>query len=844
MIAECTFFEFFNMIYVMSEFLLKEGIAKAYGLYAMSVIKGRALPDIRDGLKPVQRRILFAMYESGYRYNKPFKKCARVTGEVLGKYHPHGESSVYEALVHLAQDFVMSLPLIEGQGNFGSIDGDKAASQRYTEARLEQVSEYLLQDYEKDTVPMRYNYDESLQIPAVLPAQFPNLLVNGSSGIAVGMATNIFPHNLGEVVSALIAILDNENLTLEEVMQYIKGPDFPTGGVFFGGAELRRGYETGRGKVILRGTCFDEDIKGRQAIVIDAIPYQVSKPKLIERITELVEEGPLEDIADIRDESGKEIRLVLELKRDANIEIIKQRLFALTQMQTPISLNMVAIHDDKPNTFGLMDVLHIFLRFREEVVQKRAEYILNKTLNRAHVVWGLALATQMLDTIIKTIRESKDSKNAEEKLMQIAWSKEQYMPIVTLVGEQKLSDPYYFSQEQAKGILELRLAKLTQLEQGALLEDLKELGKIIAEQMRIIQDREYRKEIMKNEFTFVKEKFGVPRRTTQLAYLDNLNEESLIEREDIVIMLTANGYIKSIKLEEYKAQNRGGKGKIGHKKNEDPISSMFMTNTLADVLFFTSKGKVFTLKAYEIPEGSASSRGRAAVNLFKLEDGEKITTILPLEADCKGFLMFITKQGTIRRNDIADFLNIRANGKIAMKLDEGNYLHSVLLVNDVDEILLTSSAGHSIRFDAADIRVFESRASQGVRAMTLGKGEFVIGATKIEPNDRGEILCITENGYGKRSEFSEYRKIKRGGKGSKSMNINTKTGSLIEAIYVEGEDDILLMTKHGQTIRTTVSDIRKTGRVTSGVIVMKLPAGDKITQALRIVMKDAQSELL
>lgn len=827
----------------MSEFLFKEGISRAYGLYAMSVIKGRALPDVKDGLKPVQRRILFAMYEAGYRYNKPYKKSARIVGEVLGKFHPHGDSSIYEAMVHLAQDFVMSLPLVEGQGNFGSIDGDKAASMRYTEARLEQISEYLLQDYEKDTVPMRYNYDESLQIPAVLPAQFPNLLVNGTSGIAVGMATSIPPHNLGEVLNALIAILENPEITLEEIMrEHIKGPDFPTGGAFFGGQELLRGYNTGRGKVILRGSCFIEDQKTKQAIVIDAIPYQISKPRLIEKITELVQEGSLSDISDIRDESGKSIRVILELKKDANAEIVRQRLFSMTNLQVSISLNMVAIYNDKPETFGLMRILQIFLQFREEVVIKRAEYILNKTLNRAHIVWGLALATNMMDKIIATIRQSEDDTHAQKELMAIEWTKDQYEPILKVLGEEySVKDPYSFSIEQAKGILELRLKKLTRLEQGALLEDLRELGLIIVEQKKIIQDRAYRHELMKSEFRFLQEKFAVPRRTEVLSSIDNLTEESLIAVEDIVIMITLNGYIKRINLEEYKVQNRGGKGKIGHKKIDDPISNLFITNTHADILFFTSKGKVFSMKAYEIPEGSSISRGRAAINLFKLEDGEKITTILPSDVN-KGYLVFVTENGTIRRNSIADFSNIRANGKIAMKLDDDNALQSVLSANEDDELLLTSTGGNSIRFEVGDIRVFESRSSQGVRAMNLSSDDKIIGATSISLNQDAEILCITENGYGKRSQVDEYRKIKRGGKGCKTMNVNSKTGKIVDAIYVENTDEVLLMTKLGQTIRTTVADIRKTGRVASGVIIMKLPNKDAITQAIRIADKEDDQE--
>jgi len=854
----------------MSEFLLKEGMSRAYGLYAMSVIKGRALPDIKDGLKPVQRRILYAMYESGYRYNKPFKKSARVVGEVLGKYHPHSDSSVYEAMVHLVQNFVMSVPLVEGQGNFGSIDGDKAASMRYTEARLDQIAEYLLQDYEKDTVPMRDNYDETLQIPVVLPAQFPNLLVNGASGIAVGMATSIPPHNLGEILDGLMAMLDNPDITLEEMMaNYIKGPDFPTGGAFYGGSYLVSGYTNGRGKVILRGSCFVEDQKGgrqsaaeakrkqedgvidevnqiarsnRQSIIIDAIPYQISKPKLIEKITQLVEEGPLEDIADVRDESGKNIRVVLELKKDANAEIIQQRLYMLTNLQVSVSLNMVAIYNEKPELFGLLRILEVFLQFREEVVFKRAEYILNKTLNKAHIISGLVLATSMMDTVIKTIRASENTEDAQNNLMALKWTREQCQPVLNILGEDYIQeDPYSFSIEQAKGILDLRLQKLTKLEQNALLANLQELNAIIQEQKKIIQDRVYRKELMKSEFLFLKDKFAVPRRTELLSSIDNMNEESMIAIESIVIMITAHGYLKRINLEEYRVQNRGGKGKIGHKKIDDPILNLFTTNTHSNILFFTSKGKVFSMKAYEIPEGSSNSRGRAAVNLFKLEEGEKITTILPQEAE-EGYLIFVTTNGTIRRNAMADFANIRANGKIAMKLDDDNSLQSVLFVQESDELLLTSSNGNSIRFNVSDIRVFESRSSQGIRGMNLSQDDKIIGATRISPNDSAEILCITRNGYGKRSDFDEYRKIKRGGKGCKTMNINEKTGKIVEAMYVEKIDDIILMTKQGQTIRVAISDIRKTGRVASGVIIMKLPTNDDITQAIRIIPDEQDEE--
>lgn len=817
------------------EFNLTQDMARAYGLYAISVIRGRALPDIRDGLKPVQRRILYAMYDGGYRHNKPYKKSARIIGDVLGKYHPHGDAPIYGAMVRMAQEFVMSTVLIDGQGNFGSIDGDNPASMRYTEARLAHIAEYILQDFEKNTVPMRLNYDESLEMPSVLPSQFPNLLVNGAAGIAVGVATSIPPHNLGEVLDASIAMLENEEITLQEVCQHIKGPDFPTGGAFYPGKSLQEGYEKGRGRVILRGILKQEKVKGKDALIITEIPYQISKPKLIEKIVELVEEGTLESISDVRDESGKKIRIVLETKKDSNLDIIEQRLFATTPLQTAISLNMVAIHEDKPKTFGIMEMLQIFLQFREEVVIKRAEYILTKTMEKAHIVWGLALATTMLDEIIKTIRASENAKDAEKNLRTIAWDKKDYEPILKILeDDSQMPNPYFFSQAQAKGILELKLQKLTKLERESLLEELESLGKIIREQRKIITDRPYRKGLMKDEFNFIKEKFATPRRTQLLTSIDNFDEETLIDKEDIVIMLTMNGYLKRIKLEEYKLQNRGGKGKSGHKASSDPIINIFMTNTHADILCFTTFGKVFSIKGYQIPESSSASRGRAAVNLFNLEPGEKFTTVLALEKDLEGSLIFITSKGTVRRNNLSDFENIRSNGKIAMKLGEGNKLHSVLFSKDEEDLILTSSKGNAIRFGIEDLRIFESRSSEGVRGMKLDEDDSIIGATSIADNST-QILCITENGLAKKSDLDEYRKIKRGGKGSKAMNINEKTGKIVEAFNVSDEDEILIMSESGQTIRTDISKVRTTGRVTSGVIVMKLKNKDKVSQVVRIV---------
>ncbi len=828
----------------MSDFILKDGISKAYGLYALSVIKGRALPDIKDGLKPVQRRILYSMYESGYRYNKPFKKSARIVGEVLGKYHPHGDSSVYGAVVNLVQDFGMSLPLIQGQGNFGSIDGDNAASMRYTEARLAQISEYMLADYDKNTVPMTYNYDGTLEVPTLLPVQFPNLLVNGANGIAVGMATSIPCHNLKEVMNALIAMLENEDISLTQLLQHIKGPDFPTGGAFFGGKDMLSGYENGRGKVILRGTLFEEQVKNKTLIIIDSIPYQISKPKLIESITNLIENDNL-DISDVRDESGRNIRIVLELKKDANAEVIKQRLFSQTQLQVSISYNMVAINEDRPILFNLKQALQIFLRFREEVVIKRAEFILQKTLDKAHIVAGLVLATGLIDLIIKTIKSAKDATQAKEFLMAIEWQAHHFSSILNILGSDYIiSETYFLSELQAKAILELRLQKLTMLEKDSLIIDLTELAAIIKEQKEIIQNRDYRKNLMKEEFNVVSEKFGVDRRTAILSSIDGVTEESLIPQEDLVIMLTSNGYIKRISQEEYKVQHRGGKGKIGHKKIEDPILNFFNTNTHTEILFFTNFGKVFSLKGYEIPEGSANSKGRAAINLFKLDPKEQITTILPIDKknenigelnlshDKEFYLMFVTANGTIRRNALKDFENIRANGKIAMKLEEGNYLHSVLLVYDDMDLLLTSSNGNSIKFAASDIRVFESRSSQGVKAITLNDDDKIIGAQAIEANS--QLLCITENGFGKRSDIDEYRKIKRGGKGVKTMNINAKTGKLVQVVNLQKDSDVLLMTKNGQTIRLHAADIRKTSRVASGVILMRLPENDKVQIAISI----------
>lgn len=825
----------------MSVFLLDEDMCNAYGMYAMSVIKGRALPRLQDGLKPVQRRILYSMYESGFRYNKPFTKSGRVVGEVMGRYHVHGDAPIYEAMVHLAQDFVMLVPLLKKQGNFGSIDGDKAASARYTEIKLAQISEFLLQDYEKDTVEMKLNYDGTLKIPDVLPAQFPNLLVNGSSGIAVGMATNIPPHNLKEVLSATIAVLENENITLDEVMQQIKGPDFPTGGEFFGGADLKRAYETGRGKVILRGTIEEEEISNKILLIITSIPYQASKPKIIEKLIDLVKEEEISDVSDIRDESSSEIRIVIELKKNANIELIKQKIFALTGMQGSFSFNTVAINNDKPQLFSLLEILKEFLKFREEVVLKRAEYILNKTLLKTHIVAGLYLATNMMDRVIATIRSAENTKDAEIKLMEIEWRKEQYCKVLDVLGDGYINeDPYHFSLEQIKGILDLKLQKLTKLEQTNLVEELYALKAIIDEQQKIINDRKYRHELMKTEFQFIKDKFGFDRKTKQLNMIDDLTEESLIEPEDVVIMLSSAGYIKRVKLEEYRVQNRGGKGKISSKQiNEDPITNLFMINTLTTLLFFTTKGRVFSIKGYQIPECSLSARGRAAVNLFGgLEDNEVINTILPLDDQSDDlFLLFVTKKGTVRRNSISDFINIRSNGKIAMKFEENdeNSLHGVLLVKDVDDVLLTSSEGNAIRFGVSDVRVFASRDSQGIRGMNLPKSSFIVGATRIEPNQEdGEILCVTQNGFGKKSHFNEYRRIGRGGKGSKAMNITKKTGQLVSAVYVDSNDEILIMSSKSQTIRFSLKNIRNTGRVTSGVSLIRLQLEDYIIQVLRI----------
>lgn len=828
-----------------TEFTFKEGIARAYGLYAMSVIKGRALPNLKDGLKPVQRRILFAMYEAGFRYKSPFKKSARIIGDVVGKYHPHGDSSVYEALVHMEQDFIMSIPLIQGQGNFGSIDGDRAAAFRYTQVRLAHISEYLLADYDKNTVEMKLNYDETLEICDVLPAQFPNLLVNGANGIAVGMATSIPPHNLGEILDAVIYMVDNENADLSEIMQFVKGPDFPTKGEFFGGADLKRGYETGKGRIILRGVIEEEEIKGKPVLIITEVPYQTSKPKIIEKIVSLIDEGALEDISDIRDESSAKIRVVIELKRGANVDIIKQRIFGLTNMQISVSLNMVAIYENKPDTFSLKQILSLFLKFREEVVVKRAEFLLSKYLNKIHITWGLVLATQKMDKVIQTIRSSSDVKDAERNLMEIEWHREEFDSILEILGAHYIKgSTYNFSLEQVKGILDLKLQKLTKLEKNSLLEELKELYDFMKAQNEIIVNRDHRKMIMKQEFLEIKNKFAVPRRTKQISMIDNFCEEDLIESEEIVVMTTANDYIKRVKLEEYRVQNRGGKGKIGHKKLEDPITNLFTMNTLTNVLFFTNFGKVFSMKAYQIPESALSGRGRACVNLFKLELNEKITTILPLEDKQVGFLFFVTKKGTVRKNDLEDFQNIRVNGKIAMKLEDGNALHSVFFVEDKDEVLLTSSSGNAIRFSTNDIRCFESRSSEGIRGMTLEKGDYIVGSAKITPNKNAEILCVTENGFGKRSSFDQYRLIKRGGKGSKVMNLNSKTGSIVAALYVETDDDILLMSKMGKVIRVKMNDVRQTGRVTSGVYLIKLQK-DLLTQAIRVKSEpeDDQEEI-
>lgn len=874
---------------------------RSYLDYAMSVIVSRALPDVRDGLKPVHRRILHAMNEMGLVFNKPYRKSAGVVGEVMGKFHPHGDASIYDALVRMAQDFSLRNPLIDGQGNFGSVDGDPPAAMRYTECRLEKVSEALLADIDKDTVDFQDNYDGREREPVVLPARFPNLLVNGSGGIAVGMATNIPPHNLGEVVDGCIALIDNPGITLDQIIEIIPGPDFPTGGIILGHSGVRSAYETGRGSIIMRAKVDIEEIRsGRQAIIVSEIPYQVNKATMIEKMAELVRDKRIEGISDLRDESDRDgYRVVIELKKDVVAEVVLNQLYRYTPLQTSFGCNMVALNGGKPEQMTLLDMLRAFVNFREEVVSRRTKYLLRKARERAHVLVGLALAVANIDEIIALIRKAPDPQTARAQLMERRWPAMDVAPLIKLIDDPRHiiheDGTYNLSEEQARAILELRLQRLTALGRDEIADELNKIGVDIADYLDILASRVRILHIVKDELSALREEFATPRRTVFGFGRAEMDSEDLIAPEDMVVTVSHSGYIKRVPLNTYRAQRRGGKGRSGMStKDEDFVTRLFVANTHTPVLFFSSRGIVYKEKVWRLPLGTPQSRGRALINMLPLQQGERITTIMPLPEDEASWsaldVMFATTRGTVRRNKLSDFVQVNRNGKIAMKLDEEDEILSVETCMEHDDVVLTTANGQCIRFPVVDVRVFAGRNSVGVRGINLAKGDKVISMTILEHveatsiersayikrvmNERRAagtdaevediitldeedggveteltderyaelhareqmLLTVSEFGYGKRSSSYEFRISGRGGKGIRATDPSktAEIGKLVAAFPVKAQDQIMLVSDGGQLIRVPVEGIRTAGRSTKGVTIFNTAEGERVVSVERI----------
>ncbi|MGX9428205.1 MULTISPECIES: DNA gyrase subunit A [Bradyrhizobium] len=853
---------------------------KSYLDYAMSVIVARALPDARDGLKPVHRRILYSMYDQGHTPDKKYVKSARVVGDVIGKYHPHGDQSIYDAMVRMAQDFSMRVPLIDGQGNFGSVDGDPPAAYRYTEARLTRAAEAVLADIEKDTVDFQPNYDNSEQEPSVLPTRFPNLLVNGAGGIAVGMATNIPPHNLGEVVDACVALIDNPALTIDDLINIIPGPDFPTGGIILGRAGIRASYHLGRGSIVMRGkVTIDTLRKDREAIIITEIPYQVNKANMVERIGELIREKKIEGISDLRDESDREgFRVVIELKREAMPDVVLNQLYRFTPLQTNFPANILALDSGRPQQMNLKDLLTIFVAFREQVVTRRTKYLLGKARDRAHLQVGLAISVANIDEVIRVIRSSPNPAAARETLMSRDWPARDVEDMITLIDDPRHrinpDGTIRLSLEQAREILDLRLQRLTALGRDEISEELTKLAAEISDYLDILRSRARVQAIVKTELAEVKAEFATPRRTVIVEQEGEVEDEDLIQREDMVVTVSHAGYVKRVPLSTYRAQRRGGKGRAGMQtRDEDFVSRVFVASTHTPVLFFSSRGQVYKEKVWRLPMAAPNARGKALINILPLEQGERITTIMPLPEDESSWknldVMFATTGGNVRRNKLSDFVDVRRSGIIAMKLEEGEAIVDVQICTEHDDVLLTAAGGQCIRFPVTDVRVFTGRTSMGVRGISLAEGDKLISlailrhvettsdersaylkmrravageATTEEPVETEAeeatgaiqlsqeryvdmsaqeqvVLTVSENGYGKRTSSYEYRTTGRGGKGIVAMSVNSRNGKLVASFPVEEADQIMLVTDKGQLIRCPVGDIRIAGRSTQGVIV-------------------------
>ncbi|MFB2566528.1 DNA gyrase subunit A [Rhizobium sp. IMFF44] len=878
---------------------IMEEMQRSYLDYAMSVIVSRALPDVRDGLKPVHRRILYAAHQSGYHWNRKYVKSARPVADVMGSYHPHGDASIYDALVRMAQDWSMRVPLIDGQGNFGSIDGDPPAAMRYTESRLTKVAHELLEDIDKETVDFQENYDATTEEPKVLPARFPNLLVNGSGGIAVGMATNIPPHNLSEVINGCIALIDNPAIELPEMMEIIPGPDFPTGAKILGRAGIRSAYETGRGSVVMRGVATIEPMRGdREQIIITEVPYQVNKASMIEKMAELVREKRIEGISDLRDESDRQgYRVVVELKRDANADVILNQLYRYTPLQTSFGCNMVALNGGKPELMNLMDMLRAFVAFREEVISRRTKYLLRKARDRAHVLVGLAIAVANIDEVIRVIRQAPDPQSAREELMTRRWNAADVESLIRLIDDPRHrineDGTYNLSEEQARAILELRLARLTALGRDEIDEELNQIGAEIKDYLDILSSRARIQTIVKEELAAVRDEFGTPRRTEIVDGGLEMDDEDLIAREDMVVTVSHLGYIKRVPLTTYRAQRRGGKGRSGMTtRDEDFVTRLFVLNTHTPVLFFSSRGIVYKEKVWRLPIGTPTSRGKALINMLPLEPGERITTIMPLPEDESTWdnldVMFTTTRGTVRRNKLSDFVQVNRNGKIAMKLEEeGDEILSVETCTEHDDVLMTTALGQCIRFSVSDVRVFAGRNSIGVRGITLAPGDRIISMTIVrhvdaEPWERaaylkrsvserrsatgddeeialvGEevteegqlgderyeelkaleqfILTVSEKGFGKRSSSYDFRISGRGGKGIRATDTSKtgEIGELVAAFPVEDGDQIMLVSDGGQLIRVPVGGIRVASRATKGVTIFSTAKDEKVVSVERI----------
>ena len=834
-------------------------MSSSYLSYAMSVIVSRALPDVRDGLKPVHRRIIYAMYKGGFDWTKQFRKSARIVGDVIGKYHPHGDQAVYDALVRMVQEFSMSLPLIDGQGNFGSIDGDPPAAMRYTETKLAKISEFLIDDIEKETVNFKSNYDETEKEPVVLPAQYPNLLVNGAGGIAVGMATSIPPHNLGEVIDGTLALINNKDIKIQELMKYIPGPDFPTGGTIIGKNIIKEGYKNGRGSFKIRGDInIEQRSNGKERIVITSIPYQVNKSSLNERIVELVRDKKIEGISDIRDESNREgIRVAIDLRRGVEPETVKRQLYKYTSIESSFGFNTLAIVDQKPKTCNLKDFLEHFLRFREDVVIKKTKFDLKKAEDRAHILIGLSVSVENLDKVIKIIRNSKTPEDAKKTLLTTKWKINKSSKFIKLIENKNSKSSYSLTEPQVNSILELRLQKLTALGINEIETEIKKLSELIIKYKKIINSKKELMNVISEELKNIKAKFAIERRTKIIDAVLNYDIEETIQKESVLITVTLQGYIKRGSLSSVKQQKRGGKGKSGIKtRQEDSVVQTLSVNTHTSVLFFSTEGLVYKIKAWKIPEGTANSKGKSLFNILPLKNHQTISSIMPFpeeQSEWKNMqIVFATSMGKIRKNNLEDFLSINASGKIAMKLDNNDKIVGVKICKDDQDIVLSTKFGKCIRFESKKLRVFKGRSSKGIRGINLAENDSIISLSildhdKNKPNGKNNkdsksenkakekfILSISENGYGKRTSHYDFRVTNRGGKGIIGIVNSSRNGNISSSFPVNEGDEILISTNTGRVIRVAVKEIRIAGRNTQGVRIIKLSGEEKVVSAIKI----------